>query len=91
MTMKTSRTRVTRCPACGAEIDAATNTDNSQRRPSRGDASLCLKCGEWLIYINAYQLRLPTSEELATLRADPRCQKVRQAWQMLMENARHDR
>jgi hypothetical protein len=83
--MKEFRKRPTRCPGCGAEINAATNVTGTGR-VSKGDVSLCLKCGEWLIYTNTYQLRLPSSDELATLRADPRCQKVRLAWQTMMKN-----
>lgn len=49
---------VQHCPICNYKIDAATCAENGLRlRPSVGDISICIDCGELLIFLDDFSLR----------------------------------
>lgn len=56
------------CPSCGHLMDAAMCISKPAGRPEPGDLSLCLKCGEILVY--ADQLKLRTAELNDLMRLD---------------------
>lgn len=45
------------CPACGYLMDAATPVDGGKDGPTPGDFSVCLNCGEMLVYEAGLKLR----------------------------------
>lgn len=47
-----SRTKSMHCPKCNAEVDAATNANNSGKSCKSGDISLCIYCGCAGIYVD---------------------------------------
>lgn len=51
-----------KCPKCGAKLDMAFGV-RTDLKPSSGDFSLCIKCGELLVFGNDLELRLPTEQE----------------------------
>jgi len=62
---------VTMCPTCGYVMTAAGTVDGSEgRRPTNGDITGCMKCGESLIYGEAMQVRPLTLEEYTALPAE---------------------
>lgn len=67
-----------RCPACLAVMDDFTQmTENAPPKvqPKDGDAAICAYCQTWLTWTlrsGILALRLPTPEENAEYRADPR-------------------
>lgn len=71
-----------RCPYCGRanpEHDGPTRDD----RPSPGDVSICWGCRQVAVFDDAGRARLPTPDEAAELRADP---KVRDMLALLAES-----
>lgn len=54
-----------KCPACGREIDAASNIDpqGNGSMPGPGDLSICIGCATPLVFTDDYGLRLATEEE----------------------------
>lgn len=38
------------CPVCGYRFDSATHLLDKNARPGPGDLSLCMKCGELMVY-----------------------------------------
>jgi len=69
------------CPNCGAQHDVA-GTINSDDRPSDGDVSLCVQCGEPAIFDFSLpgNMRKPTIEELEHIAADPDIERMKRAW-----------
>lgn len=57
----------TSCPTCDYAADAATCVDKRDARPRVGDITLCLKCGEILIFDEDMKVRLPLVFELMNL------------------------
>lgn len=57
----------TLCPTCEYEVDAAMCIGGTDVRPSVGDITLCLKCGEILIFDEDMKVRLPLVVELMNL------------------------
>lgn len=48
---------VSHCPACGYKLDTATAAVTKDCRPAPDDVSLCLECGEILIFNEDMTLR----------------------------------
>lgn len=63
------------CPACGYELDMATNAFGKER-PKRGDATVCLRCGNVMVFRKNLTVRSLTDEERERVKKDPRVQKV---------------
>ena len=60
------------CPCCGRKLDGATKTHGERKRgPKAGDLSLCVYCGEMLIFADDSYLREPTDEELVAVMLSP--------------------
>lgn len=66
------RLRPSRCPHCGYNTDAATALAGPTLRPSPGDLSVCLGCGEALQYDRRLRLVRISAAELAALNPDER-------------------
>jgi hypothetical protein len=62
------------CPHCGQLITGWGSAVGE--RPSAGDASICAYCGVLAVYTDTLALRLPTSDELTELLADPDIHKA---------------
>jgi hypothetical protein len=58
------------CPACKKRLTGATGA-TGDHGPRPGDVSVCLYCGEVLIYGKYLRVRRPTPAELMELRNDP--------------------
>jgi hypothetical protein len=49
---------INKCPECGYEMDEAAPVDGDEKvQPIAGDISICLNCGEVLIFTEALALR----------------------------------
>ena len=73
--MKTTRTPATPCPTCGYKMDAA-SCPYSGETPSPGDPSVCLKCGELLVFSDEMVPRRPTARELLNFQLNPVWPKI---------------
>lgn len=61
----TTRHATSNCPTCGAGFDAASAVDGEDVAPKPGDISVCLYCGEWLMFDDDTLPTLkPTEEEM---------------------------
>ena len=58
------------CPTCGARNNAATCVSDDDARPATGDVTLCIECGELLVFDENVNPVLPTPEQLKTIFAD---------------------
>ena len=59
-----------RCPQCRYKLTGATIAHGEEYLPTEGDASICLNCGQLLIYKSDLTLRRPRVEELRELIRD---------------------
>lgn len=55
------------CPVCRHVFDAAENIDKSAGPPKRGDVTVCIKCGSFLVFGKKKRLAVASPEVLATL------------------------
>ncbi len=70
------------CPTCGADLNAATAMSDPESSPSPGDLSLCIKCGELLVFDQDIKLALMSE------RVKQKIQKKDPAlWSMLKEQS----
>ena len=60
------------CPACGYVLYAATEAHRGDDKPSPGNVSICLNCGDVGFFDEFLRLRPPTPTEAA----DPEIQHV---------------
>ncbi len=65
--MNSNRMPSRSCPVCKYEMDAATCISEKKAKPSEGDLTLCLKCGEILIYGPEFKLGIPEIKDLFNL------------------------
>lgn len=74
--------RDVRCPHCQAELQASSNAElGEDGAPVDGDATICIKCGEWAIFEDeASSLRKPDDDELQEIAMDKHLRKMRAAW-----------
>lgn len=82
-----SRVNFTVCPFCGDEHDRSSAVTRRgalphvEPRMRPGDASMCIKCGEFSVMGWSDALRKPSPDESAMLARDPAVRRVREAWQ----------
>ncbi len=57
-----TRTPPNTCHTCGKVLDAATDTGDAPT-PRPGDVSICIGCGELMIFTKGLRLRMPTVKE----------------------------
>jgi hypothetical protein len=69
--IKTTRVPATVCPGCGYKLDAASSMDGGDHTPQPGSPTLCLKCGELLIFDESLKPRSPSAAELIELQCNP--------------------
>ncbi len=55
------------CPTCGYVMDDATCISQTKGRPSSGDLSLCMKCGEILLFTDRLNLRVAELNDMIGL------------------------
>lgn len=67
------------CPFCHIAHDAATNMSGEEHPPDPGDVSVCIECGTASVFMLGGHLRMPSAEEAAVIRADPRVVAMRHA------------
>lgn len=60
----------TLCPACSYSLTGAMVAHGDDRGPVEGDSSICLNCGQVLIYRADLTLRCPTRLEIRKLMFD---------------------
>ena len=65
------------CPICKYEMDRATYADKEERKPSPNDYSVCLKCGEILVFSEDLFLREATISDLMLIPSDVERQLVK--------------
>lgn len=69
------------CPICHGTLSGATPTrDMLGPAPEPGDFSLCIYCGNWLVFTDTLDLRLPTDGEALAIGTDPHMIGMYQAW-----------
>jgi hypothetical protein len=56
-----------KCPTCGYVMDSATCIEKKAYRPKPGDLSICLKCGEILIFKADLRADLPDVADLLNM------------------------
>ena len=64
-------TKQINCPHCGHLLDACTDL-MSNRRPEKGDASVCIYCAELCIYNDDQTLRQAEFDDCMQLQSDPK-------------------
>jgi len=67
------------CVFCHAEHDCASSIDQDGK-PSPGDMTICIDCGEWNIFDKKMRLRKPTAVEYLEIGFDSRCRAMRDAY-----------
>lgn len=68
----------TTCPSCGyGEMDSASCVTGEKVEPQPGDFSLCLNCGEWLVYNDILVPRLARRAEVESLDETAKAQLTR--------------
>lgn len=58
-----------KCPVCNYRMDFATEI-TGDRAPNPGDISLCFGCNTALVFDEQLHSRLPTPDELLTIKGD---------------------
>jgi DNA-directed RNA polymerase subunit RPC12/RpoP len=71
------------CPHCGYRVDAASSPEDETWEPTRGDASLCIRCGALNIFTADLRLRKPTRRERREIEALPRWRLMVAAWKCM--------
>jgi hypothetical protein len=68
----TARVPPSMCPACGYACDAATSLEDRDAVPEPGDWTVCLACGELLVFSPLMVLQKPEPGAIAAMRlAEP--------------------
>lgn len=72
MSFETYRMPENYCPVCQYKLDASTNASPEQpdAKPRPFDFSVCMKCGEILVFDFNLNLRVPMVSELMNLAPD---------------------
>jgi hypothetical protein len=80
----------TQCPFCNDGHDAIATPEGDVPQPDDGDFSFCFTCGEWAVFDIGIvgTLRKPTWEEYTNIAADPRKNRMRAAWLIVMKEER---
>lgn len=72
MSVKHNMVPLSKCPLCGYEMDCATCVDIPEHTPRPEDVTICIKCGEVLVFTEGLGLRIPTKEEYERYGTDER-------------------
>lgn len=78
------------CPFCGhrhqrtTAITPAGDHVTTEPRMMPGDATMCIRCGEFAVCGDDRKLRTPTTDEAALLDATPTVRMIREAWTAMM-------
>jgi hypothetical protein len=76
------------CPECFYRMDSA-ECIHGDGKPKSGDASICLNCGELLIFKPDLSLRRTTWLERSAMEQSPKqWQKIRKAQQLIAQRGR---
>jgi len=59
-----------KCPTCGFEMDTVQCFYDKAARPSPGDITLCMKCGDPLTFTEQLTLRAADLKDMLVLNAD---------------------
>jgi hypothetical protein len=65
-----TRTPKDKCPKCGKTFDATTGAYDNNIVPRKGDVTVCIKCGEILVFKEDMRTRLPTEKEIRIFSLD---------------------
>jgi hypothetical protein len=52
------------CPSCDSKLDGFAYLEDDDRRPSRGDISVCAYCAEILVFCKGLNLKRATAVEI---------------------------
>jgi len=63
-------TTPSKCPTCNYELPAETCIKDANAKPKAGDLSVCLNCGEILVFDPDLKLRMPTISDVMSWDAD---------------------
>lgn len=70
------------CPFCHYRCDAATPVEGDFDEPKDGDLSICIKCGEWVVFADdVTSVRKPTDDEYLEIGSDRFYGTIRVAWE----------
>jgi len=75
-----------RCPWCKTRLDAATDPFGDSAKPEAGDATLCIKCGKFSLFLGASELRKPTHDEMQELMRSPEVMALWIIWRSVNED-----
>jgi len=67
------------CPYCAYHFEMATNV-TGQGLPHAGAVTLCIRCGEILVFTEHLLVRKPTPMETEQFARSPRIEEVKRAW-----------
>ncbi len=81
----------TPCPFCGYEFDASTCINNPKARPSSGDPTVCIGCGNVLVFDEDYRPRKATEVETIELQRDVVWPMIQRASQAIRELRTEDK
>lgn len=65
------------CPTCGYVMDSATCTTDEAGRPSEGDYSACMKCGELFVFTATLNLRILDLNDMLEMRNETQAQLLK--------------
>lgn len=65
------------CPRCQYKMDAASCLEDETARPNEGDLTVCLNCGQVLVFDHEIEPTLPTPTDLAKLDRETKRQLFR--------------
>jgi hypothetical protein len=80
-----------KCPHCGYLLDEADGLTDPKAKPSPGDITLCVNCGEVCVFDDDMKLRVPTIDEYIKIGRDPNMTRAREAWKAMDEERRNPR
>lgn len=67
--MKTTHLDLDFCPNCGYGMNACSSAFEEDVEPKEGDITLCLKCGQILLFDDKLKVRYPKMGELDCVEA----------------------
>jgi hypothetical protein len=67
------------CPKCGYRMDRTSDPHGGDARPSEGDASVCLACGNVSVFNSDLSMRQPTAAEKELFDRDPQILEAQMA------------
>lgn len=72
-------TPATLCLHCGYLLNKTANPF-SDALPAEGDFTMCVGCGNFLVFGKDLKLRLPSSLEASEIEASPNARELKKAW-----------